>query len=139
MTSSLAVSLDRLLQHVYLGLIIKTEKHKKNKVIVVDLLSVEKLAWIQLELKLPDEDDSDEVEVEVPPSGDVRRLGDSHVNYVTGKGHSYETGAGESTGRQLQEESTTQVCYFYSDKISFHAKQPISTEAFCIHNSSGLR
>ncbi|CAN0355754.1 unnamed protein product [Ascophyllum nodosum] len=67
------------------------------------------ICFVELELKLPDEDDSDEVEVEVPPSGDVRRLGDSHVNYVTGKGHSYETGAGESTGRQLQEESTTQI------------------------------
>ena len=75
---------------------------------MVDLSSFEKLAWIQLELRLPDEGDSDEVEIEVDPSGEVRRLGDSHLSYVAEKGHTYEMEAVASTGRQLQE-STTQV------------------------------
>ena len=90
------------------------------------LSSLEKLVWIQLDLRLPDEDDSDEVEVEVPPSGDVRRLGDSHLNYVAGKGQTYETETAASTGRQLQE-STTQVCYFVFYNISTsHTKRGIS-------------
>ena len=70
---------------------------------VVDLSSLEKLAWIQLELRLPDEGDSDKVEIEVDPSGEVRRLGDSHLSYVANNRHTYEMEAGASTGRQLQE------------------------------------
>ena len=78
-----------------------------------DLSSLEKLAWIQLDLRLLEEDDSDEVNIEIDPSGDVRRLGDSYLNYVAEKGHPYETEAVASAGRQLQQ-STTQVCYFLS-------------------------
>ena len=89
-----------------------------------DLSSLQKLAWIQLDLKLPEEDDADDIDILEAPEGDVRRLGDSQPV--------------AAAGRQLQQ-STTQVCYFYS--YIFHSALKYRfppNETFRIHSRLGL-